>query len=445
MLVVAAAAAAVTGMRESAPSAVAASELATPVWSVRRVPGLVVDPINRDREADTAAELQSRLAAEAARFGNACFEVRRGSAIIAAGSADAALIPASTQKLLVAAASLAVLGPDFRFATRAVADGGGSAPDRVWVVGAGDPVMRSTDLVDDGVSTPVDALADAIVASGVRRIGTLVADDSRYDRRRDVPTWKPSYREDLDVGPVGALVVDQGVTSASGRPELVADPELHFVATLADALRARGVEVGAVDRGVAPSDAPPVGTVESQPLRTILGFVLAVSDNGAAEMLTKELGVRVRQDGSTVAGTAAVRDTLGRLGVDLADATMVDGSGLDRGNRLTCGDLVAVLALADRPDLAVLRDLLPGDLRVDGDGTVRGKSGYLDDVTGLAGTVRPTGLTFAVLLNGGVPSPARNAVTEIRRFADLLGAYRPPAPAPDATVPEPDAVIGSAR
>ena len=116
MLVVAAAAAVVTGMRESAPSAVAASELATPVWSVRRVPGLVVDPINRDREADTAAELQSRLAAEAARFGNACFEVRRGSAIIAAGSADAALIPASTQKLLVAAASLAVLGPDFRFA-----------------------------------------------------------------------------------------------------------------------------------------------------------------------------------------------------------------------------------------------------------------------------------------------------------------------------------------
>lgn len=445
VLVVAAVAAGVAAMREPTPAAVTAPELTTPLWSVRRAPGLVVDPLNRAREADAAAGLQSRLAAEAARFGNACFEVRRGSQVVAAGSADAALIPASTQKLLVAAASLAVLGPDFRFVTQAVADGGGTSTDRVWVVGAGDPVMRSADLVDAGVSTPLDALADAIVGSGVQRIGTLVADDSRYDRQRDVPTWKPSYREDLDVGPVGALVVDQGITTASGRPVPVADPELHFVATLAEALRARGVEVGGLDRGGAPPDARPVGTVESQPLRTILGFVLAVSDNGAAEMLTKEVGVRVRQDGSTAAGTAAVRETLGRLGVDLADATMVDGSGLDRGNRLACRDLVAVLALAERPDLAVLRELLPGDLRVDGDGTVRGKSGYLDDVTGLAGTVRPGGLTFAVLLNGGVPGPARNAVTEIRRFADLLGAYRPPAAVPDATVPGPGPVTGSAR
>ena len=64
-----------------------------------------------------------------------------------------------------------------------------------------------------------------------------------------MPTWKPGYREDHDVGPVGALVVDQGVTMASGRPALVDDPARQAGEELAGLLRAHGVTVGDVKQG----------------------------------------------------------------------------------------------------------------------------------------------------------------------------------------------------
>ena len=91
--------------------------------------------------------------------------------MLATSNAATPLLPASTQKLLVATAALTTLGPDFRFETRAVASGPGAAVERLWVVGAGDPVMRTAEFVDAGVSTPLDALADAIVADGSRASG----------------------------------------------------------------------------------------------------------------------------------------------------------------------------------------------------------------------------------------------------------------------------------
>jgi serine-type D-Ala-D-Ala carboxypeptidase/endopeptidase (penicillin-binding protein 4) len=426
------------GTDSPAPSATAA--VATPMWSARRFPGPIVDPLTAAQERDAVAVLQQQLDAEAVRYDSACFVVQRGATVLASRNAATPLLPASTQKLLVATAALTTLGPDFRFETRAVRSGPGASVERLWIVGAGDPVLRTTEFVDAGVSTPLDALADAIVADGIARVGTVIADDSRYDQERYVPTWKPGYREDLDVGPVGALVVDQGVTLATGRPALVDDPARQVGDELARLLRARGVTVGDVSRGTAPADAVEVGSVTSQPLRTIVGYTLAVSDNLAAEMLTKEMGTRLRNEGSTTAGVDAVRDALGRLGVRIDGAPTVDGSGLDRGDRLTCADLVAVLGLAARADLRVLHDVLPGDPRSGGDGTLRAKGGYLDDVTGLAGVVdRASPLTFAFLANGGVPAPARNALAQMRRVADVLGAYQPPPRVADAVVPEPTA------
>jgi D-alanyl-D-alanine carboxypeptidase/D-alanyl-D-alanine-endopeptidase (penicillin-binding protein 4) len=404
------------------------SGAATPLWSARRTPSAVVDPVRAAREVAAGAALRTRLLEATARFTDVCFVVERGGRALASEAADVPLIPASTQKLLVAAAALHVLGPDHRFETRVVAEEPGSAIDRLWVVGGGDPVIRTAPFVDEGISTPLDSLADAIADTGVRRVGVLEVDDARYDAQRYVPTWKLGYLADLDVGPLGALSVDQGVTFVGGRPVLVEDPGLDTGARLAALLRDRGVTVGDVTRGRAPSDATPVARVTSQPLRTILRYMLGVSDNVTAELLTKELGVRQRGEGSTVAGTAAIRSTLGELGMDVTTVTNVDGSGLDRGNRLSCADLVAVLDVVARPDLGGLRDLLPGG------GAVRAKSGYLDDVTGLAGTVDGSGLAFAVLLNGGVP---RDAGIELGRIADVLAAYEAPPQLPDTAVPVP--------
>ena len=413
----------------SAPAAAASVIKGTPLWSTRRLPGPFVDPINAQRDVAAGVQMQSALDAELGRYSSACFIVGRGSTIVAERNADTPLIPASTQKLLTGAAALTTLGADFRFETAAVTNGTGASLDRVWLVGSGDPVIRTAEYMDEGVSTPLESLADAIVAQGVRRIGTIIGDDSRYDSQRYVPTWSPSYRTDLDVTPVGALTVTQGVAIVNGKPVVQDDPARFAAEELTRLLRARGVTVGDAGRGTAPAGATRVASVQSQPLRTIVGWILATSDNLGAEMVAKELGVRAGTGGTTTAGVAAVQDALRRLGVNLDGQVMVDGSGLDRGNRLTCRILSDVLELGARPDLRVLRDTLPGSPTATPDGRVYAKGGYLNNVTGFAGIVnRSPALRFAFLANGGVPGPSLAAQIGVNRFVDVLLAQAPPSP-----------------
>ncbi|HEU5308508.1 MAG TPA: D-alanyl-D-alanine carboxypeptidase, partial [Acidimicrobiia bacterium] len=100
------------GSGSSAQATTPTAAVATPLWSVRRVPEPVVEAVG-------AQHLQSALDAAAPGDGT-CFVVNAGDHTLATHGADTPLIGASTQKLLVAAAALAVLGPDSTFQTRAV-------------------------------------------------------------------------------------------------------------------------------------------------------------------------------------------------------------------------------------------------------------------------------------------------------------------------------------
>ena len=424
--------------------------LATPLWSVRRVPEPVVDAVGTQR-------LQSALDLAAPGDGT-CFVVNTGNHILASHGADTPLIGASTQKLLVAAAALSTLGPDSTFTTRVVAAQAPSdgAVDRVWLVGGGDPVLATGDyasfLQSQGkthgdVVTSLETLADAVVAKGVRSIpGGVVGDDSRYDRQRYLPTWKDSYRTDGEIGPMSALTVNEGFgTWSPARKVVVDDPTRNAAARLTDLLRARGVQVGAPDTGNAPGTATEIASVVSPPLHAIVGSMLSSSDNLTAEMLTKELGVHASKDGSTAAGVAAIAAKLKELGVPIADGSLKDGSGLDRGDRVTCANLVAALTLADRPGLATLYDGLPvagqsGTLFDQFVGTplagnFRGKTGSLDGVTGLTG-VFDLGrrIRFAFLDNGSF-SETQGAGIRVN-IGTIIGRF-PDAPTIDALVPPP--------
>jgi D-alanyl-D-alanine carboxypeptidase/D-alanyl-D-alanine-endopeptidase (penicillin-binding protein 4) len=409
--------------------------VATPLWSPRRLPAPFVDPLNAERERAASFAYQRALGAEVARFANACFVVARGSTVLAAQNADMPLVPASTQKLVTAAAALTTLGADFRFETNVVATSEGATLDRLWFVGAGDPVIRTAEYADVGVSTPLEALADAIVAKGVRRIGSVVGDDYRYDSMRFLPSWSPTYRIDFDVGPVGALEVTESIALVNGKPVMHDDPAVYAAAELTRLLRARGVSVGEPARGIAPEGATRIASVTSQPLRTIVRWMLRTSNNLTAEMLTKEIGVHARGEGTTATGVAMVQAKLRELGLALDGQTMVDGSGLDRQNRLTCRILADVVGLGGRPGLEVLRDTLPGAGSPTPDGKVHAKGGYLNDVTGLAGILdRDTPLRFAFLANGGVP---KNANRDLAAFSAVLDTYQPPTLVPDSVIPEP--------
>lgn len=424
--------------------------VATPLWSVRRFPEPVVEAVGTQH-------LQSALDAAAPGDGT-CFVVSAGNHVLATHGADTPLIGASTQKLLVAAAALSVLGPDTTFQTRAVASAepADGTVDQLWLVGGGDPVLATGDYVSflqsqpkskGDVTTSLEALADAIAAKGVRAIpGGIVGDDSRYDQQRYLPTWKDTYRTDGEVGPLSALTVNDGFSAWSpSRKEPVDDPTRNAAAELTELLRARGVQVGSPGTGAAPGNATEIAAVSSPALRDVVHSMLSSSDNLTAEMLTKELGVHASKQGTTAAGIAAITAKLEELGVPLADGALKDGSGLDRGNRVTCAALVAALTLAQRPEFATLYNGLPvagrngtlvGDfIGTPLEGNFRGKTGSLDGVTGLTG-VFDLGrrIQFAFLDNGQFSETQGEVIRE--GIGDIVGRY-PDAPPVDALVPLP--------
>ena len=164
------------------------------------------------------------------------------------------VIPASNMKLVTAAVALEVLGAEHRFTTEVRADAppaGGVVAGDLYLVGGGDPVLGTEPYVAAAAAqvtypqpyvTPLEALADQIVAAGVRQItGSVLGDDSRYDAERFVPSWPASYATSREAGPLGALLVNDG-----GRRSHPAQRRLtrrvRGAAVLTQLLRERGVD-----------------------------------------------------------------------------------------------------------------------------------------------------------------------------------------------------------
>ena len=228
----------------------------------------------------------------------------------------------------------------------------------------------------------------------------------------------------------------------------VPDPALYAAQALTALLTAHGVQVGpAGAHQTAPPGAVTVASVESPTLHDIAVSVLRSSDNLGAELFAKEIGVRTAGQGTTTAGVHGVVTTLAKLGVPTAGMSLVDGSGLDHTNHVTCRAVASVLNLATTPRFQTILDGLPvagqqGTLALvlrntTLAGKLRAKTGSLDGVSALAGLLdagRP--LRFALIANG--PNiPDVTAADNIRQlFAGVLASF-PDAPSPDALVPAP--------
>ena len=206
----------------SASGAAPAPAGATPLWSPRRVPQPIVDAVGAQR-------LQGALDTRSVGLDRASM-VEDDGAPVAAHDADSPLIPASAQKLYVAAAALDVLGPDFTYETKAWPRGADNGTvDQLMLVGSGDPVHRDRRLRrrflaaqprrKTDVFTHLETLADAIVDAGVRsrprrrRRRRLAATTrnarSTGGRRATSPT--------ATSGPLGALDVNGGYRRSTPR------------------------------------------------------------------------------------------------------------------------------------------------------------------------------------------------------------------------------------
>ena len=396
--------------------------LTTPLFSARRVPNLLRANIADEKLATAITTLMADAPTDH------CIEITSHGRLVFRRNGDEPLEPASTNKLLTATGILQNTKPDAGLITSARAAGpaeGGVVKGNLFLVGGGDALLTTTGYkptLEDSNQFTADlgALADRIKAAGITEVqGDIVGDDSRFDAVRYVATWPNRYKSENTVGPLSALMVNDGVTGYSKSPEKPSrvyhpgDPPALAAETLKTMLTDRGVTVtGNPVTGVAPSGSTEIAQISSA-FADEVGEMLAWSDNTTAEALTKELGVLTGGGGTTAAGTKATIDTLTRMGVPTAGLIMRDGSGLDDGNRLTC-DLLNGLLDKQGPD-SVLAKGLPvaaksGTLRKRMRGTpvagqVFAKTGTLTNppVVSLAGFITTRAgdtLTFSFVQNG---------------------------------------------
>ncbi len=425
------------------------------VLSPRRVPALVasalaegrlhrgLDRVLRDPELGGGRD-------------DSCLVVSQGGRTLYDRNADRSLTPASTLKLLTAAAALRTLTPTMRFATSAIAPSppaDGVLTDDLWLVGGGDPLLGTADYAASFEDQPrrftdLTELANAVAGSGLRRVeGRVMGDESRYDLERYRPTWKPGYTSSGNVGPLSALAVNDGFASWTPGHVPSAAPARHAAGIFTALLKARGVEVtGDPGEGTLPRTAAVVATLQSLSLREIVAEMLTHSDNDTAELLTKEIGRKAGGAGTTSAGVTAIRKTLADTGLDVSAVATTDGSGLDSSDKVTCDVLHSVLSrpgseplvdgLAIAGKTGTMLDQFQGHPAA---GRLRAKTGALEGVVGLAGLVQPaegggTPLIFAFLANS-LPTPSH---TRGERFQERLGAALaafPDAPATDSLAP----------
>jgi serine-type D-Ala-D-Ala carboxypeptidase/endopeptidase (penicillin-binding protein 4) len=440
-LAVLALAAAWGALRPEPSLATTAPAARRPLWSPDRLPALLA-------EAQGTVELEQAVDELLSGLPSSCLVVHQGQRPVLVRRPNLALTPASTQKLLVGAAALRLLGPDFRFETKVVA----SEPPRqgvvgaLWLVGAGDPFLATPGYAAfllekprsrDRRLTPLAAVADGLVEAGVRAVpGGVRGDDSRYDRLRLVPTWKPSYIADNEVGPLGALVVDGGFEVFTPPEARAADPAAHAASELALLAAERGIDLPlAAGSGVAPADGVTLAEVRSARLSEIVAAMVRESDNLAAELLVRELGRRGTGDGSTPAGTEVVVREIAAMGLPVDGLRLADGSGLEVTNKATCALLGDVLrpgrleqdvgdwmAVAGRSGTLAKR-LVDTPLQ----GKLAAKTGSLKGVTGLAGFVDGRRRLSFALLATGFFSEADGRLLQDRVVA-LLANYPGPQP-----------------
>jgi len=403
---------------------------------------------------DAAAPKPSR-AALAARMANVLRDARLGGSLgmvvrdtatraeLFDRSGNAPRPPASTVKLLTAAASLQSLGPGATATTSVVL---GRTPGTVVLVAGGDSLLGigkgnpATVAGRAGLGDLAAQVATSLLSTGVRSV-RVGLDDHVAAGPRYAPTW---LQADINAGFTGPVAM-LGLASrrpARGRP---APPDPAMVATQAfvTALRSHGVRVaGAPRRARAPAGAARLGAVSSAPVVDVLSVALFASDNAVTETVARRAAVRAGAGTSFASVAAFVKRTVGRMGIDTSGVRLVDSCGLSRGTGVPARVLSDVLELAVDGRHAALQQVvarlpvagLNGTLRSrfrlsstkGAAGVARAKTGTLTGVSALAGTVVDRDgrlLTFAIMADR-VPtargSPGARAAID-RVVATLAG------------------------
>ncbi|BCN52358.1 peptidase S13 (D-alanyl-D-alanine carboxypeptidase [Prescottella equi] len=349
---------------------------------------------------------------------------------------DTPMTPASTAKILTAAAAMLSLSPDHRVETRVVQ---GSRPGELVLVGGGDPTLTAQPVGQPSYYPGAPRIADLV--EQIRRAGaevdSIVVDISAYAGPTMAQGWMP---EDVAAGyiaPIESVMIDGARSDPfAEEPPRSATPALDAGRVLAQAL---GIDLARVTVGKAESGAAPVASVLSAPLRDRLGQMMRRSDNVLAETIAREVAVAKNSEASFTGATEAIGKTLYDVGFKTDGLTLHDGSGLSVDDRVPArlqADILTAAAGETKPQLRPMLDDLPvagatgtlSDRYASGDrtgaGWVRAKTGTLSVASALTGYVVDVDgrvLTFALMSNDRPPEVSRPALDAVAGALRLCG------------------------
>ena len=377
--------------------------------------------------------------------------------------AEKYFIPASNAKLLVTAAILHQLRPDYRLRTSVYGDS-----TNLTIVGRGDPSLDDAQLT---------SLARQLHRRGIRNIDRLIAEDSYFQEDLINPTWEWSDVQAGYAARVNSLIVNenaiaftlfpqalgeplrvvwdnpsetlhwkienQSQTVAANKPEFievgrdlqnpilrvkgqlrvgslpepasvaVIDPARNFLQHFRRQLATEGIAVSQTSIKTTPQiPSPEIAAIESPPLSELLVETNRWSNNLYAEALLRIL--RANNHHTSQTSLEIVKQILTELGVNPDSYLLADAAGLSRHNLVSPQALVQTLqVMAKSKDAEIYRASLAvasgneGSLRnrfqqTAAAGKLWGKTGSLTGVAALSGYLEVPSynpLVFSIIVN----------------------------------------------
>lgn len=124
------------------------------------------------------------------------------------------------------------------------------------------------------------------------------------------------------------------------------EPTGLAVHLFAKELEKQGIELSAntkLTRGKTPENAQLLTKKTSIPLSELLVPFMKLSNNGHGEVLIKEMGKKIQNEGSWDAGLAVLEETVAKFGADTSTLLLRDGSGMSHKNLIPASELTKLL------------------------------------------------------------------------------------------------------
>lgn len=347
---------------------------------------------------------------------------------------------ASVMKTLTAAVALSVLGPDYRFSTTVQGSGQGGT---IALVGGGDATLSATPVGAEsfykGAPKLATLAADVKAKLGDNPVTTIDLDSTYWNNADSYDSTWPVTERTIGYQPeVVPLMVDgdRADPAAQTSPRST-DPVMRAGQAFQQALVTAGVKGASTAKLVAATNTSrnTLAKVQSQPISTLIGQMIPLSDNTLAEMMARVSSKVSGADGSAASLTDVYKKALNKTyGLDTSKLTIIDGSGESYKDGVPSSFEAALMiqVLNRNANLGIIYDVLPisgqtGTLatRFTGAnaiarGAVHAKTGSIATAYTLAGVIDAkdgTKLTFAFFAEGQL-----NAATSMQALDTLTTA-----------------------